>query len=115
MCTLSLHDALPIYRALPGRQNAAPGDAEAVGVEPELAHQRDIVGEAVVLVAGDVARLAPHCTAGGVGKTVPDARACAVGERRALDLIGGRGRPPQDVPGKPDSLTHSRREAAWPA
>ena len=107
--------AARVDRALPGRQNAAPGDAEAVGVEPELAHQRDIVGEAVVLVAGDVARLAPQGTAGGVGKAVPDARARAVGERRALDLIGGRGRPPEEVAGKPDRLTHSRRDAAWPA
>src|SRR2546426_10301405 len=72
------------------------------------------VGEAVVLVAGDVARLAPQGSAGRVGKAVPDARARAVGERRALDLIGGRSRPPQEVAGKPDRLTHSRRDAAWP-
>ena len=47
-----------VHRARALGQDAAPGDAEAVGVEAELAHQRDVARVAAVVVAGDVAGVA---------------------------------------------------------
>src|SRR3546814_10398416 len=53
------------------------------------------------MVAGDIARR-PLCRhqPGVVAETLPDAGARAVGERRALDLIGGGCRAPQEIVGK---------------
>ena len=42
-----------VDRPAPRRHDARPGDREAKRVEPELAHQRDVVGIAVVEVARD--------------------------------------------------------------
>src|ERR1700730_7843511 len=52
------------------------------------------------MVAGDVAGLARRHQAGGVGEAVPVAGAGAVGERRALDLVGGGRGAPEEVVGK---------------
>ncbi len=42
----------------PLRQDAGPRDAEPVGLEPELLHQRDVFPVAVIVVARDVTVLA---------------------------------------------------------
>ena len=85
-------------------QDARPGDREAVGVDAELAHQRD-VGEILIAVIGvdrDVAGLllADHRLgdAVAVGVDVPVGEALAVGLPTALDLVGGARRPPEKIP-----------------
>ena len=91
------------------RQNACPGQREAVGVGTELAHQRDVaeILVAVIGVAGDVAGLLlagrRHGDAVAVGVDVPIRQALAIGLPTALDLIGGACRPP-DKPAR-----HGRR------
>ena len=46
-------------------ENARPGDGEAERVEPELSHERDVLGVAVVRVAGDRAVVPAHDLARG--------------------------------------------------
>ncbi len=50
---------------------ARPGDREAVGVETELAHQRDVLAIAVVVVGGDVAGVAVEDPSPGCGRSDP--------------------------------------------
>src|SRR5207249_4535462 len=80
-----------IERAGSLREHAAPGDAEAVGLEAELAHQRHIIRVAAIVVAGDITRIPVAHQAGRVREALPDARRGTVGERRAFDLMS-RGR-----------------------
>src|SRR5205085_2042095 len=82
------------------RQHARPGDGEAVGGEAEVPHQRDVRLHAAVVVAGDVAGVAVAHGVRRVGEAVPDARAGTVGERRALDLVGGGGGAPEEAVGE---------------
>lgn len=81
-------------------QHAAPGDAEAVGAQAQFAHQRDILAPAPVVVAGDVAGVAACDAARLVREHVPVAGTGAVGQRRALDLVGRRGGSPEEPGGK---------------
>ena len=83
-----------VHLAAPFRDDARPRDREAEGVEPELAHQPDVVGEAVVEVARDRAALAvPHLPRRRA-EAIPDALAAAVLVDGAFDLVRrGRGAP----------------------
>jgi hypothetical protein len=104
-------EAAGVHLAAALRQHAAPRDAEAVGVEPQVAHQLDVAGIPPVVVAGDVAGLAARDHAGSVGEAMPVAGAGAVGERRALDLVGGGRSAPEEAVGKDRDvrLGHLRR------
>ena len=88
-------------------QHPWPGDREAERVQPELAHQRDVLGIPVVEVARDRARVAVAHLALAGGEGVPDAHAAPVLLGRALDLVGGGRRPPQEVAGKVSVSGHS--------
>ena len=74
--------------ARPIGQDARPGDREAVGLEADRLHQGDVVGPAVIVVAGDVAVGAVDDLAGRVGKAIPDGFALAVFLPGAFDLVG---------------------------
>ena len=89
-----------VDRTPPRGQDARPGNREAVGVEPQLTHQPDVLSPAVVVVAGHVAGVAVLDLARRVAEAVPDALALAVFVRRALDLVRRRRRPPQEI-GRP--------------
>ena len=78
-------------------QDPRPRDGEAERVEPEVAHEGDVVGIAVIEVARDRARVAAANLAGRRAEPVPDALAAAVGGGGALDLVRGRGRTPEEV------------------
>ena len=67
-----------------------PLDREAVGAEPEVAHERDVVGVAVVAV-GAVAR---HLDARGVRRVLE--RPPVVVPVAALDLVRGGGHAPEE-------------------
>ena len=82
------------------RHHAGPGDRESEHVEPELLHQPDVVRVAVVEVARDFAGVAAPDLAGGRTEAIPDALAAAVYMRRALDLVRGRRRTPDEVGGE---------------
>src|SRR5215211_4441187 len=77
--------------------DAGPGHGEAVGLYPELGHQVEVFFQAVVLIAGHVARIAVEDLARGVAERVPDRGATAAFVHCALDLVGGRRRAPQEV------------------
>ena len=88
-------------------QHARPGDAEAVGVQPELLHPADVVLPEAVVVAGHVARVAALDEPGRAAEAVPVRRSRAVGERRALDLVRGRrGAPEKSVRKRPRPARH---------
>ena len=71
----------------PGRLDPRPGDREPVAADAEPPHQRDVLGEAVVVVAGDRAGGAVGDPARLGGEGVPDAGALAVLGGRPLDLV----------------------------
>ena len=91
-----------IDRARALRDHAAPGDAEAVGREAQLPHQRDIIRVAAIVVTGDIAGITVAHQAGGVRETLPDARRSTVGERGAFDLICRSRTTPQEIRWKGD-------------
>lgn len=90
-------EALGVDRAVPARDHARPGDGQAVGVGAQPAHEVDVLAPAVVVVAGDVAGVAARDLARGVREGVPDRRRTAVLRHGSLDLVGRRGRAPQEV------------------
>src|SRR5205823_12455173 len=79
---------LVVHRAIAVGDHARPRDRELVGAEAELLHQRDVVAIAVVVVGGYVAGRAVDRVPRGMGEAVLYRRRPAVGERRALDLVG---------------------------
>src|SRR6185437_4485271 len=89
-----------IDRSRSEREDAAPGNAEPIGAQAELAHELHIVWPAVIMIGGDVTRLAIRGAPRGVREAMPDARSRTVGERRTFDLIGGRGGSPEEAFGK---------------
>ena len=78
-------------------EDARPRDREAERVEPELAHQLDVVGVPVVEVARDRAGVAVANLAGCRAEAIPDALAAAVLGRCALDLVRGGRRAPDEA------------------
>ena len=73
------------------RHEPRPAEREPVLPHAELRHQLDVLAEAVVVVARDVAGVAVRGRARRVRERVPDRRASPALGRRALDLVrGGR-------------------------
>jgi hypothetical protein len=81
--------ALGIDRARSIREQAGPGDGEAIAVEVHLAQQRHVFGDPVVGIAGHVAGMAVPDPSRGVGEAVPDGLALSVLPPGSLDLVGG--------------------------
>ena len=92
-------EARLICRAPAGRQNARPGDREAISPYPEVAHQRDVLREAMVMIARDVAGITVGDAAFLTAERVPDAGPAAVLADRPLDLIARGGNAPHEVVG----------------
>ena len=93
------------------RQDARPGGREAVGVEAAARQPFDILGPAVIVIAGDIAGVVALYPARRVGKNIPDALAAPVGIDRSLDLIArGRGAP-DEVGGEYEVLSRGRARA----
>ena len=90
-------EALLVHVSAPARDDARPRDREAERVEPELAHERDVVAIAVVEVARDRAVVAVAHLAGRRAEAIPHALAAAVLVRGALDLVRRRRRAPDEV------------------
>ncbi len=95
-----------IRRPGTGGLDARPGDGEAVAVEPEAAHQLDVLGMAVVVVAGHRTRVAVADGAGAGSEGVPDRGAAAVLVHRSLDLVGGGGGTPAESCGQVETVRH---------
>jgi len=95
-------DAFLVHRPASVRHDPRPSDAEAIVLDAEVGHQLHIVLIAVIVIAGDVARVAAVGAARGVAEGVPDARLAAVFRRGAFDLVGRGGRSPPETLGEPD-------------
>src|SRR5262245_14901405 len=94
--TLIKVEAALLHGARTGRQNARPRGRKPIGGKIAPYEEIDIVAPAVVMVAGDVARIAVLHASRCMGENVPDAFAASVCVDRAFDLIA-RGR---RAPGK---------------
>ncbi len=86
-----------VDRPTSGRHDARPGDREAKRVEPEPAHQRNVVGIAVVEVAGDVPGVAVPDLARRRAEPIPHALASSVLVGRAFDLVRRGRRAPDEA------------------
>jgi hypothetical protein len=80
-----------VQLAVTVRVDARPGDRQAIGLDAQRGHQREVLVEAVVVVAGDVERVAAGDLAGDSREAIPDGFALAVLEGGAFDLGRGRG------------------------
>src|SRR5206468_11034850 len=83
-------EPLAVYRPSALGQDARPGGRQAIGADAELAHQRHILGPAMIMVARDITGVVAENRPGQTGEGVPDRRPPAVLPHRALDLIGRR-------------------------
>ena len=71
--------------------DARPGDRETIGFDAQFLDQVEIVVEAIVMVAGDIAIVPVVDTARHVGEGIPDRGLATIGLRSAFDLEGGGG------------------------
>jgi len=69
------------------RQDARPGDRKPIGVDAEIAHQRNVLGPTMVMIAGGVAGIAVGDAPDLAAKGVPDAGASTVFTHGAFDLV----------------------------
>jgi len=90
-------DALLVHGAAALRHDARPGDAESVVLHAEGGHQRDVVGHAVIVVAGNIHGAAVGDAAGLAAKRIPDARPAPVRGGGALYLDGRGGDAPFEL------------------
>ena len=89
-----------VERAVAAGEDPGPRDRKPVVPDAQRAHQGEILPEPVVVVAGDVERVAVQHLAGNARKTVPYRLALAVTEGRALDLRRRRRGAPNEVAGE---------------
>jgi hypothetical protein len=100
-------ETLLIDFASPGGEHARPTDAEAVGAETQVAHQADVLADPPVMITGDIAIRAIGDFARHMREAMPNALAGTVGQGRSFDLIGARGRAPEEILRKYRSLNHN--------
>ena len=93
-------EALGIGRPAPLGHHPGPGDREAVGAGTQPGEQLDVLGPAVIVVAGHGRRAAVGDPAGLPHPGVPDAGATALLAQRTLDLEGRGGSAPEKARGK---------------
>ena len=90
-------DARLIHLPGPLGEQAGPGEGKTVGLQPNLPHQRNVLPEAVVVVAGHVPGVAFIDMAALVTADVPNTGTPAVLIPGALNLIGAGGRAPHKI------------------
>ena len=77
-----------------------PGHREPVGRQSQILHDPDVFPPPVVVVAGHITRVAVQNPPGSPAETVPDALRSPVLGHRSLDLVRGRGHPPEKTVGE---------------
>ena len=93
-------EAARLDRAAARRQNARPRGRKPISGKIAACEQIDIVAPAVIVVAGDIARIAVLHAPRRMGEGIPDAFAASIFVDRAFDLIARRRRAPYKVRGK---------------
>ena len=76
---------------------ARPREGETVVLDAELRHQLNIVAEAVVMVAGDIAGIAVKDLSIPMGERIPDRSTLSSLKSSTLDLVGRGCRAPDEV------------------
>jgi hypothetical protein len=76
--------------AAAGWHDPRPRDGKAVGIDTEIAHEADVFGIAMVVVAGDVTGIAVCDSSALPTLHIPDARPTTVLVGGAFDLIARR-------------------------
>ena len=89
-----------VGRSGAGGLDAWPGDGEAVGVDPEVGEQRDVLVPPVEAVARDGAGGTVEDRARPVAEVVPDAAATTARAHAPFDLVAGGGCPDDEVAGQ---------------
>jgi hypothetical protein len=90
-------EALGIRCSRSFRKHTRPGDRKAIGFGSELPDELNVLLVTMVMIVRDVSGALIGYFALDANEAVPDRRAAAVFVDRALDLIGGRRCPPQEV------------------
>ena len=94
--------------------DSRPGDREAIRLEPEIRHELHVVGDAVVVVTGDVAGVAASDLALGVRELVPHRTSASVLPNGPLDLVRRGRRPQTKSDGKCSGWSLAHEEATVP-
>src|SRR5215831_10552470 len=81
-------------------EDARPSGGQAVGADPEFAHQRHVLRPPVVMVASDVTVVVAENLTGNMAERVPNRRPAPVLGDRALNLISRHRGAPQKIFGK---------------
>ena len=92
-------------------QHARPRDAEAIGLQPDLPHQGDVLAIAMVVIAGNLPAVPFEDRAGARAEDVPRARTAPILACRALDSDRPLWRPP--TRSRQERHTHLRRFCSW--
>ena len=88
-------ESTDVDRSGPFRNDPRPRDAEAIGANAELRHQRHVTLPAVIVIARHVPGGTVVDTSGSIAEPVPDALPAAVFVCCALDLVRARGYTPK--------------------
>ena len=85
-----------IDRAGAARLHARPRDREAIPLQAQLAHQIEVCGQAVIVVASDITVAAVGDRAGHAAEAVPDRRSATVLGHGTFDLVRARRSAPHE-------------------
>ena len=97
-------EAFGVRRAGPVGKYPRPCDRKSIGFDAEPLDQANVFLVPMIVIVGAVRVAAIADFARGVGEGVPDRRGAAVLGHRALDLVGRRGRAPQEAGGEAEQL-----------
>ncbi len=79
------------------RQNARPGDGKAVGFQPQLPHERNVLFPPVVVVTGHLTSLPAENSTGLAAEYIPDRIGLPILVPGPLDLIGRSASSPDEI------------------
>ena len=90
-------ETLRVRRAVPVRKHARPRNRETIGLDAQILDQANVFLVAMIVIVGLIGIAAVFDLARLMGESIPDRAAASVFKHGALDLIGGRRRPPDET------------------
>lgn len=89
-----------VHRTRAFGDNARPGNREPVGVDTHLLDEIEVLFQAIVVIAGNVAVIAIMDAARHIAESIPDGWLAAIGLAGAFDLEGSGGNAESEVAGQ---------------
>src|ERR1700736_5130635 len=89
-------EAQGVFLSLALGKQPGPGNGKAISLDTELAHQLDVFGVTMVMVAGNIAVFRALNLVRRVSKGVQNRRCASVFGNSAFNLIAGSRRSPQE-------------------